>query len=167
MYRTNTCGELRLTDEGRTATLAGWVQRTRKMGGMTFVDLRDRLRGQGLATGLGGPSRCSFGEVAGTAEAPPGAGQVRAEHGEKHCNPLFRETVEQQPSTGLVPDRNVRGDGARTVQGLEGALGERLAHGVMPVLAVTVPRASAGAQGRAQSFLGVLNIQRLRWIRRR
>ena len=42
MYRTNTCGELRLSDKGKKVTLAGWVQKSRKLGGMTFIGLRDR-----------------------------------------------------------------------------------------------------------------------------
>ncbi|KAA6340101.1 Aspartate--tRNA ligase [termite gut metagenome] len=42
MFRTHTCGDLRISDVNKEVTLSGWVQRSRKMGGMTFIDLRDR-----------------------------------------------------------------------------------------------------------------------------
>ncbi|MCF0176184.1 MAG: aspartate--tRNA ligase, partial [Bacteroidales bacterium] len=42
MYRTHNCGELRITDTGKKVTLAGWVQKNRKLGGMSFIDIRDR-----------------------------------------------------------------------------------------------------------------------------
>ena len=41
MFRSHTCGELRLSDAGKSVTLAGWIQREREMGGRTFVDIRD------------------------------------------------------------------------------------------------------------------------------
>lgn len=43
MYRSNTCGELRLADVGKNVTLCGWLQKSRDLGGMTFIDLRDRF----------------------------------------------------------------------------------------------------------------------------
>ena len=79
MYRTHTCGELRMTDIGKETTLAGWVQTIRKFGAITFVDLRDRY----------GISQLLFGEE---------LNKLIEE------NPLGREFVLQ--ATGIVNERS-------------------------------------------------------------
>jgi len=53
MYRTNSCGSLRLSHVGQTVTLSGWVHRQRDFGGVTFIDLRDR---SGLVQIVGNPT---------------------------------------------------------------------------------------------------------------
>ena len=83
MYRTHTCGELRLADVNKTVTLSGWVQKIRKMGKMSFVDLRDRY----------GITQLVFDE----------------EHGAELCeraNKLGREYVIQV--TGTVAERSAK-----------------------------------------------------------
>lgn len=78
MYRTNTCGELRISDVSKQVTLAGWVQTVRKFGAITFVDLRDRY----------GITQLLFGE------------ELNKQLEE---NPLGREFVMQ--ATGTVQER--------------------------------------------------------------
>jgi aspartyl-tRNA synthetase len=79
MYRTHTCGQLRLTDVNKTITLAGWVQTVRKFGSITFVDLRDRY----------GITQLLFSETL---------------NAELEANPLGREFVLQV--TGAVNERS-------------------------------------------------------------
>ncbi|HET9825288.1 MAG TPA: aspartate--tRNA ligase [Chitinophagaceae bacterium] len=79
MYRSHTCGQLRLGDAGTTVTLAGWVQTVRKFGAITFVDLRDRY----------GITQLLFGE---------------ALNDRLDQNPLGREFVLQ--ATGVVQERS-------------------------------------------------------------
>jgi len=81
MYRTKNCGELRIQDSGEKVTLAGWVQKNRKMGGMTFVDIRDRY----------GVTQLVFNQ------------EINAELNEK-ANKLGREFVIQV--TGVVSERS-------------------------------------------------------------
>ena len=79
MYRTNTCGELRIEDISKQVTLAGWVQTIRKFGSITFIDLRDRY----------GITQLLFGE------------ELNQQLSE---NPLGREFVLQ--ATGTVNERS-------------------------------------------------------------
>lgn len=43
MYRTKTCGELKISEVGKTVELSGWIQKIRNLGGMIFIDLRDEF----------------------------------------------------------------------------------------------------------------------------
>ena len=79
MYRTHTCGELRIGNNGKEVTLAGWVQTIRKFGAITFVDLRDRY----------GITQLLFGEEL---------------NNQLEVNPLGREFVIQV--TGMVNERS-------------------------------------------------------------
>src|ERR671921_356673 len=79
MYRTHTCGELRISHVGQQVTLAGWVQTIRKFGSISFVDLRDRY----------GITQLLFGEEL---------------NGLLDAQPLGREFVIQV--TGLVTERS-------------------------------------------------------------
>ncbi len=95
MYRTHTCGELRLANVGQAVTLAGWVQRTRKMGGMTFVDMRDRY---GITQIVFEAPHCPpAGGEAGSNELSPAGGLQGV------ANALGREYVIQV--TGTVNER--------------------------------------------------------------
>ena len=83
MYRTATCGELRLSDKNKEVTLAGWVQTVRKFGSITFVDLRDRY----------GITQLLFSESL---------------NAELDANPLGREFVLQSAITSPEKSRNTR-----------------------------------------------------------
>ena len=85
MYRTHTCGELRLTDAGKTVTLSGWVQRIRRMGGMTFCDLRDRYGITQLVFDQDNPTLCDQINHAGREWVLQATGRV-AERASKNSN---------------------------------------------------------------------------------
>ena len=78
MFRTHTCGELRLSHAGSTVTLSGWVQRSRDLGGMTFVDLRDRYGITQLAfNSESRPEPCAVARTLGREYVVQATGMVR------------------------------------------------------------------------------------------
>ncbi|MCF0243226.1 MAG: aspartate--tRNA ligase [Bacteroidaceae bacterium] len=92
MYRTNTCGELRIENAGQQVTLAGWVQKSRKMGGMTFVDIRDRY----------GITQLVFNE-ADDAELCQKANKL----GREFCIQIKGEVAERQSKNANIPTGDI------------------------------------------------------------
>ncbi len=88
MYRTHTCGELRLCNAGQTVTLAGWVQKVRNLGAMTFFDLRDRY---GLV------------QVAVEEHSPETAREAAAEIGREYVLQVTGRVVERSSKNPKMP----------------------------------------------------------------
>lgn len=92
MYRTKTCGELRLANTGERVTLAGWVQKSRKLGGMTFIDLRDRY---GIT------------QLVVEATAPEALTETAASLGREYVIQVEGEVVERQSKNAKLPTGEV------------------------------------------------------------
>ena len=92
MYRTKSCGELRLANAGERVTLAGWVQKSRRLGGMTFIDLRDRY---GIT------------QLVVEATAPESLTEVAASLGREYVIQAEGEVVERVNKTPKLPTGDI------------------------------------------------------------
>ena len=92
MYRTKTCGELRIENKGQQVTLAGWVQKARKLGGMTFIDLRDRY---GIT------------QLVVEADAPAELVDVATSLGREFVIQVTGEVVERQAKNAKMPTGDI------------------------------------------------------------
>ncbi|MBR6858028.1 MAG: aspartate--tRNA ligase, partial [Bacteroidales bacterium] len=92
MYRTHTCGELRIGDKGAKVTLAGWVQKARKLGGMTFIDLRDRYGVTQLVV---------------EADAPADLVETATSLGREYVIQAVGEVVERQAKNSKMPTGDI------------------------------------------------------------
>ena len=92
MYRTHTCGELRISNAGQKVTLAGWVQKSRKLGGMTFIDIRDRY---GIT------------QLVVEADAPAELVETAASLGREFVIQVTGEVVERESKNAKMPTGDV------------------------------------------------------------
>ena len=92
MYRTHTCGELRIGNQGEQVTLAGWVQKARKLGGMTFIDLRDRYGVTQLVV---------------EADAPADLVEVATSLGREFVIQAVGDVVERQAKNSKIPTGDI------------------------------------------------------------